>query len=132
MTEFERSRRMAAPAERVFEEACDVSHLENWIPRELHVREERAPVVSVHDDFTGEDTLAQIRTEPERLRMEWGTPGNGAYHGWLQVASVDDRNSDVTVHLSFGDEAHTPPAEVVESIMMYSLDRLAQRVGRAA
>lgn len=133
MSEFERSRRMPAPADQVFRQASDVGGLDLWMPRELHVREEEPPAVTVHEDQTGEDERALLRAEQDQLRMEWGTRDVDRYAGWLQVAGIDDDSSDVTVHLSFFDEGHTPPAEAVERALDESLERLAEQVrGQAA
>lgn len=130
MSEFERSRRMPAPAAQVFRQACDIGKLDLWMPRDLHVRAEDVPAVTVHEDQTGEDERALLRAEQDQLRMEWGTRDVDRYAGWLQVAGIDEDSSDVTVHLSFFDESHTPPAEAVEQALDESLERLAAQVGR--
>jgi len=132
MTEFERSRRMPARADQVFRQACDVGKLDLWMPRELHVHAEEPPAVTVHEDETGQDERALLRSEQDQLRMEWGTRDVDRYAGWLQVAGIDDDSSDVTVHLSFFDEQHTPPAEAVEQALDDSLERLAEQVRQAA
>ncbi|WP_169981797.1 SRPBCC family protein [Microbispora sp. H10836] len=132
MSEFERSRRMPAPADQVFRQASDVGKLDLWMPRDLHVRAEEPPAVTVHEDETGQDERALLRAEREQLRMEWGTRDVDRYAGWLQVAGIDDASSDVTVHLSFFDEGHTPPAEAVEHALDESLERLAEQVSQAA
>ncbi len=132
MTEFERSRRMPAPADQVFRQACDVGKLDLWMPRELHVHAEEPPAVTVHEDETGQDERALLRAERDQLRMEWGTRDVDRYAGWLQVAGIDDDSSDVTVHLSFFDERHAPPAEAVEQALDDSLERLAEQVRQAA
>ncbi|GAB3138927.1 SRPBCC family protein [Microbispora hainanensis] len=128
MTEFERSRRMPAGADQVFRQACDVGKLDLWMPRELHVHAEDPPAVTVHEDETGQDERALLRAEQDQLRMEWGTRDVDRYAGWLQVAGIGDDSSDVTVHLSFFDERHTPPAEAVEQALDDSLERLAEQV----
>ncbi|GAA0405864.1 SRPBCC family protein [Microbispora corallina] len=128
MSEFERSRRMPVAAGQVFDTACDVDRLDLWLPRDLHVRAEEPPAVTVHEDATGEDARALLRSERDQLRMEWGTRDVDRYAGWLQVAGIGDDASDVTVHLSFFDEAHVPPAEAVESALDESLERLEGQV----
>ncbi|WP_433498298.1 SRPBCC family protein [Sphaerimonospora sp. CA-214678] len=128
MSEFERSRRIAAPAEQVFESACDIDELGDWLPRDLHVRPEEPPAVMVHEDAGGRDERALLRTERDRLRMEWGTRDDDRYAGWLQVAGIDDASSDVTVHLSFLDEELAPSADFVDGALDESLERLAHRV----
>ncbi|GIH72456.1 SRPBCC family protein [Sphaerimonospora thailandensis] len=128
MSEFERSRRIAAPADQVFERACDIDELDDWLPRDLHVRPEDPPAVTVHEDAKGQDERALLRTERDQLRMEWGTRDDDRYAGWLQVAGIDDSSSDVTVHLSFFDEEHAPAGDFVASALDESLERLAHRV----
>ncbi|MFC0861877.1 SRPBCC family protein [Sphaerimonospora cavernae] len=128
MSEFERSRRIAAPADQVFERACDIDELDDWLPRDLHVRPEEPPAVTVHEDAKGQDERALLRTERDQLRMEWGTRDDDRYAGWLQVAGIDDSSSDVTVHLSFFDEEHVPAGDFVAGALDESLERLAHRV----
>ncbi|MEW9528596.1 SRPBCC family protein [Microbispora sp. NPDC049125] len=130
MTEFERSRRMPASADHVFDEACDIGRLDLWMPRDLHVQAGEPPAVTVHEDGTGEDARALLRAERDQLRMEWGTRDDDRYAGWLQVAGIADDSSDVTVHLSFFDERHVPPADAVEKALDESLERLAEQVRR--
>jgi uncharacterized protein YndB with AHSA1/START domain len=131
MSEFERSRRMPAPADQVFDAACDVDRLDRWLPGDLHVRAEEPPAVTVHEDATGEDARALLRAERDQLRMEWGTRDVDRYAGWLQVAGIGDDSSDVTVHLSFFDEEHAPPEEAVGEALDESLERLAAQVSGA-
>ncbi|GAA5082622.1 uncharacterized protein YndB with AHSA1/START domain [Thermocatellispora tengchongensis] len=128
MTEYERSRTLHAPPEQVFDRAADVRALDAWLPRDLHVRPEEPPAVTVHEDREDRDERALLRSERDQLRMEWGTRDEDRYAGWLQVAGIDDDTSSVTVHLSFFDEEHAPPPEQVDRAMEDSLDRLARQV----
>jgi hypothetical protein len=130
MSEYERSRTMPALPEIVFDEASDLDRgLDTWLPQDLHVQVERPPAVSVHEDRTGEDVQALMRTEKDQLRMEWGTRDDGRYTGWLQVAGIGSGASEVTIHLSFFEESRTPPSETVERALDASLQRLADLVG---
>ncbi|MCH6159384.1 SRPBCC family protein [Streptomyces marispadix] len=128
MSEHERSRTVAALPEEVFAQARDVGQIETWIPRELHVCSGEPPAVTVHDDETGRDSQALLRAHRDRLRLEWGTRGDGRYAGWLQVEGIGGGASAVTVHLSFFDERQAPPGSEVDAALDESLDRLAEQV----
>ncbi|MFI9718362.1 SRPBCC family protein [Streptomyces sp. NPDC052396] len=128
MSEFERSRDMPALPEMVFNEACDLGHLASWLPSDLHVHPQSPPSVTVHEDRTGEDSAALVRTEQDSLRMEWGTKEAGRYHGWLQVSAVNGGTSAVTVHLTFFDESHAPEPAAIEKALDQSLARLEEQV----
>ncbi|WP_320780703.1 SRPBCC family protein [Streptomyces sp. CRN 30] len=130
MTEYERSRTMPAAAGEVFERAADAGRLDGWLPRDLHVRVDDPPAVTVREDRTGEDTAALLRARPEQLRLEWGTRDQGSYAGWLQVAGIDDASSEVTVHLSFFDDRHDPGRTAVDDALETSLSRLRDEVSR--
>ncbi|MFF8386379.1 SRPBCC family protein [Streptomyces kanasensis] len=128
MTEYERSRTMPAPPEQVFDQAADVSRLDEWLPGDLHVRAGDPPAVTVHEDRTDEDTPALLRPRKEQMRLEWGTREQGSYAGWLQVAGIDSGASEVTVHLSFFDGSHDPGEEQVNEALEGSLSSLAELV----
>jgi uncharacterized protein YndB with AHSA1/START domain len=128
MSEFERSRRMPASAEQVFDQACDFDRLNEWLPGDLHVHPEELPAVTVHEDRTGHDARALLREDRDQLRIEWGTRDDDRYAGWLQVAGIDDKGSEATVHLSFFGRGHTPPAALVEKSLDESLARLEEQV----
>ncbi|CAL9643473.1 hypothetical protein SUDANB108_06434 [Streptomyces sp. enrichment culture] len=128
MTEYERSRTMHAPPERVFDRAADVGRLESWLPDALHVEAGELPAVTVHEDRTDEDTAALLRARPEQMRLEWGTREQGGYAGWLQVAGIDSGASEVTLHLSFFDAGHDPGEEAVTGALETSLRRLEEQV----
>ncbi|MER6033871.1 MULTISPECIES: SRPBCC family protein [unclassified Streptomyces] len=128
MSEYERSRTMPAQPEHVFDQAANTHQLDAWLPRELHVRVEDPPAVTVHEDDTGQDTAALMRSESDQLRIEWGTRGQGSYAGWLQVAGIGSGASEVTVHLSFFDEGHDPGERQVCEALDDSLRRLEEQV----
>ncbi|MFG3550691.1 SRPBCC family protein [Streptomyces sp. NPDC047725] len=132
MTEYERSRTMPAQPEQVFDRASDVGRLDTWLPGELHVEIDEPPAVTVHEDHTDQDTPALLSARPEQMRLEWGTRDRGAYAGWLQVAGLDEGTSEVTVHLSFFDEAHDPGERAVADALDASLRRLEEQVRPAA
>lgn len=119
---------MPALPEHVFDQAGDVGRLESWMPSQLHVRAEELPAVTVHEDATGRDEAALLRSHPERMRLEWGTREDGVYAGWLQVAGAGSGTSEVTLHLSFFEERHDPGAEIVHAALEDSLERLEEQV----
>lgn len=128
MSEYERSRRIPAPPQVVFDQASDLDGLDHWLPRELHVRPDGLPAVTVHEDDTGQNARALFRAERDQLRMEWGTRDDDRYAGWLQTAGIGDEESEATIHLSFFDEEHAPPGDAVDRALDESLERLAEQV----
>ncbi|MEU0333945.1 SRPBCC family protein [Streptomyces sp. NPDC006193] len=128
MAEYERSRTMPAQPEHVFDQAANASQLDAWLPDALHVDAGDPPAVTVHDDRSGQDTPALLRSEPDQLRLEWGTREQGGYAGRLQVAGIGSGASEVTVHLSFFDDAHDPGERAVADALDGSLRRLEEQV----
>ncbi|MBG0815663.1 SRPBCC family protein [Planomonospora sp. ID82291] len=128
MSEYERSRTMTASPQAVFDKAGDLDLLDSWLPQDLHVRAEEPPAVTVHEDGSGRDERALFRARRDQLRVEWGTRDDSRYAGWLQVAGISDRSSEVTVHLSFFDEETAPPGDEVDHALEKSLERLAEQV----
>lgn len=128
MTEYERARTMPALPEHVFDQAGNVDQMDQWLPRELHVRAEESPAVTVRDDTSGHDTAALLRARPDQMRLEWGTRESGGYTGWLQVAGHEGGPSEVTAHLSFFDAAIDPGEQAVNAALDQSLERLEEQV----
>lgn len=128
MTEYERSRTMPALPEHVYDQAANVDQLDGWLPHALHVRPDDPPAGTVHEDGTDEDTPAVLRPRRDEMRLEWGTRDEGGYAGWLQVAGGDVGTSEVTVHLSFVDDAHDPGGAAARRALDESLERLEEQV----
>ncbi|KOV93007.1 SRPBCC family protein [Streptomyces sp. NRRL B-3648] len=128
MAEYERSRTMPAQPEQVFDQAANVGRLDAWLPDALHVDPGESPAVTVHKDRSGQDMAALLRSEPEQMRLEWGTREQGSYTGWLQVAGIGSGVSEVTVHLSFFDKGHDPGEQAVCDALDGSLRRLEEQV----
>ncbi|WP_431989897.1 SRPBCC family protein [Streptomyces albogriseolus] len=128
MTGYERSHTVPAPPEQVFDQAANVGQMGDWLPGDPHMRAERLPAVTVHEDRTDEDTSALLRAERDQMRIEWGTRERGGYAGWLQVAGIDSGAGEVTVHLSFFGEGHDPGEEQVTGALDDSLRRLERQV----
>ncbi|MEV5750679.1 SRPBCC family protein [Actinoallomurus sp. NPDC052308] len=126
MTEYERSRAFAAPAELVFDEAADPQTMDEWMPQEVHLEAADLPEVTV--EHGSERERALMRTERDQLRVEWGTRDTDEYAGWLQVTGIEPDRSEAVVHLSFFDEQHAPPRSRVEQELTESLDRLTEKV----
>ncbi|MEU3860017.1 SRPBCC family protein [Streptomyces sp. NPDC028722] len=128
MAEYERSRTMPAQPEHVFDQAANVAQLDAWLPDGLHVDAGDPPAVTVHEDGTGQDVPALLRSQPDQMRLEWGTRGQGSYTGWLQVAGIGSGASEVTVHLSFFAGGHDPGEQAVYEALDGSLQRLEEQV----
>ncbi|MFJ7149195.1 SRPBCC family protein [Streptomyces sp. NPDC100445] len=128
MAEYERSRTMPALPEHVFDQAADVTQLDTWLPDRLHVDVDTPPAVTVHEDDSGRDLPALLRSERDQMRLEWGTRGQGSYAGWLQVAGIGSGASEVTVHLSFFEADHDPGERAVQEALDGSLRRLEDQV----
>ncbi|MEU1309202.1 SRPBCC family protein [Streptomyces cinnamoneus] len=128
MSEYERSRTMPALPEHVFDQVNSVEMLGSWLPDDLHVKAEELPAVTVHEDRTGADERALFRADKEQMRVEWGTRDTGNYAGWLQVAGIGSGASEVTIHLSFFDEADDPGGDTVRAALARSLERLEEQV----
>ena len=121
---------MPALPEIVFDEASDLDRgLDSWLPRVLRGRPAPPQAHSARAHRAGRDVEAVMRTEKDRLRMEWGTREQDRYAGWLQVAGIDSGASEVTIHLSFFDESQAPADDVVEHALQASLRRLRELVG---
>lgn len=124
MAEFEASRGVPVPPERLFAVASDLSRLAAWVPPLDRVEQDSGTgVLHVHGDDGNHDAV--WRAEPDQRRIEWGvSPGSG-YAGWLQVyaSGADDTRSEAVIHLSMVDAA--PPQDVVERQLEEALTALA-------
>lgn len=128
MSEHERSRTIPAPPQTVFDQANDLDGLHHWLPQDLHIRPEVLPAVTVHEDSTGRDARALLQTDPEHLRIEWGTRDDSRYTGWLQVTDSGDATSQATIHLSFHADDHTPADDDIDRTLDESLRHLADQI----
>ncbi len=81
MAEYERSRTMPAQPEHVFDQAANVDQLDAWLPDALHVDVEDPPAVTVHEDRTGEDMPALLRSGAGPDAAGVGDPGAGQWRG---------------------------------------------------
>ncbi|HZY56338.1 MAG TPA: hypothetical protein VFE09_00915, partial [Rubrobacteraceae bacterium] len=54
------------------------------------------------------DSEGYLAVDEGRKRMEWGAEAERDYSGWLEVADAVDGQSQVTVHLNFGERSVEP------------------------
>jgi hypothetical protein len=54
------------------------------------------------------DAEGYLAVDENRKRMEWGAEVERDYSGWLEVAESADGESQVTVHLNFGERSVEP------------------------
>ncbi|MDP9407697.1 MAG: SRPBCC family protein [Actinomycetota bacterium] len=114
MAEHEVTRTIPAPPEAVFAVASDVERLPDWLPTARESSEPSPGIVRVEGE-TGDASYADEglwRVTPDQRRVEWSQQSRGGqpatYSGWLQVHDYGEGQSDVTVHLSFLDDAGAP------------------------
>jgi uncharacterized protein YndB with AHSA1/START domain len=129
VSEYERSRTMAAPSEIVFQVASEVETMDRWLPTMTEVEETSPEVLHVEGEVGGQHYEAEglYAARPEQLRMEWGSRDTDDYSGWLQVADSGAGASEATIHLSFRGEQR-PAADDIEQGLDAALDRLADQV----
>lgn len=101
MSEYEASRRVAAPPEAVFAVAGDPQRVAEWVPAVDTVEPAGADALTVHGDVGNREAL--WRAQDDQRRVEWGSRGDGRYAGWLQVyaSGTDADECEVVIHLSF-------------------------------
>jgi hypothetical protein len=113
MAEFEASQVIDRSAQEAFAYASDIHNLPTFLPTTT-VAEPAGPDrihVAGETPGGGYDSEGLFRARPEQLRLEWGSEGTDSYSGWLQVFDSGPENSgrcEVTLHLSFRDEAEQP------------------------
>lgn len=128
--EFEAARRMPADSAIVFQVASDVSLMDRWLPRGLHVDERGAGVLDAEGELVPEGHHEGLfRVSKEQLRVDWGGRDDPEYAGWLQVADSASGTSEITVHISLPRE---PDGEgpSMQQMLDWSLDRLSEEVTR--
>jgi hypothetical protein len=120
MREYEQTRTIDASADETFAWLSDVSNLPRYLP----------PVIdaSIKGPSSGDNPGQRVRATLEypgvgggtfdaegylavdenRRRMEWGAEVERDYSGWLEVAEGAGSESQVTVHLNFGERSVEP------------------------
>jgi hypothetical protein len=120
MKEYEQTQTIAASANEAFTWLSDVSNLPKYLPPVVGASivgpaAEGVPGRRVRAtlEYPGEGggTFAAegyLAVDENRRRMEWGAEVERDYSGWLEVAEGADGESQVTVHLNFGERSVEP------------------------
>jgi uncharacterized protein YndB with AHSA1/START domain len=102
MPEYEQSAFVHADPQTVFDFISDVRNMPRYMPTTHHAEPQGPGRVRVQGEAKGHkyDSDGWIRLDKTEFRMEWGSDGETAYSGWMEVDG-DDGGSEVVVHLSF-------------------------------
>ena len=118
--EYEQSQTIDAPPEEVFAWLSDVGNLPEYLPPVVASSAEGPSVESVPGqriratlEYPGEegrtfDAEGYLAVDEIERRMEWGAEAGRDYSGWLTVANRGEGDSEVVVHLSFGERSVEP------------------------
>jgi hypothetical protein len=101
MPEYERSVSLSVGAERAFEFLADPENLTKYVANMVSARRQDGDRLRVAADVQGrhEEGVASFRSDAAAHRLEWGSPVNPQYHGWLEVAGSGSQ-STVTIHVT--------------------------------
>ncbi len=118
MKEYEQIQTIHASADEAFAWLSDVNNLPKYLPPVVDASvegpsAEGAPGQKIRTTleypeggtFTAEGYFA---VDEGRRRMEWGAEVQRDYSGWLEVAEGANGQSQVTVHLNFGERSVEP------------------------
>ena len=119
MKEYEQTQTIDAPAEEVFVWLSDVNNLPKYLPPVVDVSVEGPSAEGVPgqriratleypEGGSTFDSESYLAVDEGRKRMEWGAEVERDYSGWLEVADAVDGQSQVTVHLNFGERSVEP------------------------
>jgi len=117
--EYEQTQTIDAPAEEVFVWLSDVNNLPKYLPPVVDVSVEGPSAEGVPgqriratleypEGGSTFDSESYLAVDEGRKRMEWGAEVERDYSGWLEVADAVDGQSQVTVHLNFGERSVEP------------------------
>lgn len=108
MPEYEQSLTVHAAPDAVFDFIADVHNMPKYLPTVKHAEPEEGERVHMEGDAKGHhyDSDGHLHADHAALRLEWGSDGEHAYSGWMQVGDAGDGQSQVTVHLSFAPPPH--------------------------
>jgi len=117
--EYQQTQTIDAPAEEVFAWLSDVNNLPKYLPPVVDVSiegpsAEGAPgqriraTLEYPEGGSAFDSEGYLAVDEGRKRMEWGAEAERDYAGWLEVADAVDGQSQVTVHLNFGERSVEP------------------------
>jgi len=101
MPDYTHTGTIDAPADVVFSYLADVRHLPRYLPRMTKAEPQPDGTVEMASFIHGvEQTVpATFEADAESRRISWGSPGNPAYYGAMQVAD-DGGTSVVTLNLT--------------------------------
>ena len=115
MGEYEQSKTIDAPPEAVFSWLSDVGNLPGYLPPVTDASiegpsAEGAPGQRVRlslefPNGASFDSEGYLAADDHERRLEWGAEGDRDYSGWLTVANHGEDQSEVVVHLSFGERS---------------------------
>ncbi len=120
MREYEQTQTIDATADEAFVWLSDVSNLPKYLPPVINASIEEPSAgdnlgrrVRATLEYPGErggtfDAEGYLAVDEGRRRMEWGAEVERDYSGWLEVAAGADGESQVTVHLNFGERSVEP------------------------
>lgn len=118
MKEYEQTQTIDASAQDVFAWLKDVNNLPKYLPPVTDATIEgpsaegapgqRLRASLEYPDGGTFDSEGYFAIDEGRKRMEWGAEVQRDYSGWLEVAEGTDGQSQVTVHLFFGEHSVEP------------------------
>ena len=102
MAEYESSLPVNASPDAVFDFVSDIGNLPKYLPTTHHAEAQGSNRVRVQGEANGHkyDSDGRFHADATEHRLEWGSDGETAYNGWLEIEGAGDE-SLVTVHLSF-------------------------------
>ena len=119
MKEYEQTQTIDAPAKDIFVWLSDVGNLPKYLPPLTDASIEgpsaegapgqRLRATLEYPEGGGTfDAEGYLVVDESRRRMEWGAEVQRDYSGWLEVAEGANGQSQVTVHLFFGERSVEP------------------------
>jgi uncharacterized protein YndB with AHSA1/START domain len=115
VADYEQSMTINAPPEQVFSWVSDVGNLPGYLPPVTDASVEGPSVegtpgqrVRLSLEFpngSSFDSEGYLSADERERRMEWGAEGDRDYSGWLTVDNHGEGQSEVLVHLSFGERS---------------------------
>lgn len=119
MTEYQQTQTIGASADNVFAWLSDVNNLPRYLPPVVDASiegpsAEGSPGQRVRAtlEYPGGgstfDAEGYFAVDEGQRRMEWGAEVQRDYSGWLEVTEDGDGQSQVTVHLDFGERSVEP------------------------
>ena len=116
MQQYEQSQTIDAPPEEVFAWLSDVGNLPSYLPPVTDASvdgpaSEGSPGSRIKTtlEYPGGDgsfdAVGYMAVDERERRMEWGAEEGRDYSGWLTVANHGEGQSEVVVHLNFGERS---------------------------